>query len=207
MARVFSSKRILLKIIISLYLLFILAGNVACSSGSRMAQTEITMQKDGGVSIRLVESFDKPYYDAEELRQSILTKVASYNRNVGSGNISVEKIEVENQIAEVIMSYETAEDYARFNKEVYFVGSATKAQEAGYDLNTVLSGAEDTTETIGMSDMLNMEDYQILITDSKIPIIINGKAEYLSDNVSVSKNKKVITVAADSDALAYIMFR
>ena len=207
MARVFSSKRILLKIIISLYLLFILAGNVACSSGSRMAQTEITMQKDGGVSIRLVESFDKPYYDAEELRQSILTKVASYNRNVGSGNISVEKIEVENQIAEVIMSYETAEDYAQFNKEVYFVGSATKAQEVGYDLNTVLSGAEDTTETIGMSDMLNMEDYQILITDSKIPIIINGKAEYLSDNVSVSKNKKVITVAADSDALAYIMFR
>lgn len=207
MKKVFSEKGVILKIIISLYLVLITVGSTACNLAAGEQQTEITVSKDGSVSIQIIESFDKPYYDEEDLRESILTKVASYNRSVGSGNISVEKIEVNEQSAKVLMSYLSSEDYAQFNKTVFFIGSPEEAEEAGYDLNTVLSGATDSMETIGMSDMLNMSDYRILITDSKIPITIDGKVEYLSNNVTVSNNKKTITLMADATEIAYVMYR
>lgn len=207
MKKVFSKKGIILKIIISLYLVLITVGSTACSLTSGEQQTEITVLKDESINIQIIESFDKPYYDEEDLRQSILTKVANYNRSAGSGNISVEKIEVEEQSAKVLMHYVSPEDYAQFNKTVFFIGSTSQAKEAGYDLNTVLSGVEDAMETIGMSDMLNMSDYRILITDSKIPITLDGKIEYLSSNATVSKNKKTVTLVADTTEPAYVMFR
>lgn len=207
MAKVFSRKRITLKIIIALCSVLMMTGITACGFTKQTEQTEITISKDGTVSMQIIESFDKPYYDQDELRQKVLTEVASYNRNVENGNISVEKVEVEEQSAKVIMEYATAEDYARFNKSIFFVGSTTQAQEAGYDLNTVLSGTEDTMKTIGMADMLLMSDYSILITDCTEPVTINGKAAYVSSNVIVSKNKKTITLTQDTDALGYVVFQ
>ncbi len=207
MAKIFSRKRIVLKIIISLCLVLMITGIAACGLGKQTEQTKITISKDGMVSMQIIESFDKPYYNQDELRQKVLTEVANYNRNVGNGNISVEKVEVKNQYAKVIMVYAGPEDYAQFNGNTFFIGSTTEAQEAGYDLNTVLSGTEDTMETIGMSDILMMTDYRILITDSKEPITLDGKADYISDNVTVSKNKKTITLAQETDMLAYVIFQ
>lgn len=207
MTKGFSCKRITLKRIIILCSVLMITGSTACGFGKQTEQTEITISKDGTVSMQIIESFDKPYYDKEELQQRILTEVANYNRNVGNGNISVEKIEVEEQSAKVIMVYAEYEDYARFNGNIFFVGSVAEAQDAGYDLNTVLSGVEDAVETVGMSDMLMMTDYRILITDSKEPITLDGKADYISGNVTVSKNKKTITLAQDADVPAYVMFQ
>ena len=207
MTKVFSRKRIILKIIISMCLVLMVMGVSACDFSSKEEQTQITIQKDGSVRMQIIESFDKPYYDKDELQQKVLTEVAGYNRNMGSGNISVEKIEVEDNRAKVVMVYGSCQDYARFNNSVLFVGNTAGAVEEGYDLNTVLSVAGNPTETIGVSDMLLMTDYSLLITDCREPIIIDGKAEYISDNVIISNNKKIITLMQDTDKPAYVLFQ
>lgn len=203
----FSRSRVLPKIIVSLWLASIMLIMSACSLGGNTAQTKISISKDGRVSVSIVESFDKTYYDKDELQQQILTEVAGYNRAAGNGNVAVEKIEVEDGMATVVMTYAKAADYAAFNNSVFFVGSAKEAQEAGYELNTVLSGTKDENETIGMSDMFAMTDYQMLITDIGEPVELAGKAAYISNNVNISKNRKTVTLAENSQGPIYVIFR
>lgn len=180
---------------------------VGCGSASKEEETVVSISKEGTVSESIVESFDKSYYDEEELKQTILSEVAAYNREMQTGNITVEKIEVKDSMATVEMTYASVADYEGFQGGVFFLGTAQEAQDAGYDLNTVLSGTQNELETIGMSDMLAMTDYQILITDKKETVELNGKAAYVSDNVTVSKNLKTVTVAEEIEQLAYVMYR
>lgn len=194
------------KIIISLLALIMAAGLTACESAPE-EKTMLVLSDEGSVSVHIAEAFDKPYYSQEELQQMVLAEAADYNRKVGSGNISVEKVAVEEGMAVVEMTYLTAGDYAASQNLIFFVGTPKEASDAGYDLNTVLSGTKDELETIGMSDMLAMEEYQLLITNQKETIKLNGKAAYVSDNVSCSSNLRTVTFGGGQNELAYVMYR
>jgi len=207
MKKIFSPKRIIQKIIAGLWITTMMFALIGCNQSGEMPRTEISILKDGSVSIFIAEPFEASYYDEEELQQSILMEAASYNRVAGSGNITVEKIEVANQVANVIMKYAKASDYAAFNDCVFFIGSAAQAQDEGYDIDKVFSAVSDEQKTIGISDMLAMEDYKILITDSEYQINLYNKAGYISDNVVVSKSGKTIIRNDESDELIYILFQ
>ncbi len=176
----------------------------SCGKSVDEEVTSITVQKDGTILSHIVESFEQGYYDSEELQQSILAEAADYNKVTGSGRINVEKIDVDSGVATVRMIYQEAEDYADFNHMVFFVGSTEKAGEE-YELNVVLSGAKDTNDTVGRADILAMKDYKLLITDAQEPVFLNGKAEYISDNVTVSSDRKNIQLSGDG--LGYVLYR
>lgn len=203
----FLTNSILSKTAACLAIGLLMTGMTACTMPEAEEGTTVSVSKDGTVTCNIVEGFDKPYYDQEELKQMILSEVADYNREAEGANISVEKIEIENSLATVVMNYASAKDYADFHGKTFFLGTAKEAKEAGYDLNTVLSSTEDELETIGMSDMLAMTDYQILITDMKEPVTLNGKAAYVSDNTIYSNSLKTVTFGGESDELAYVMYR
>lgn len=179
----------------------------ACAGNEAEEGTAVTINKDGKIGYHIVSSFDKSYYDEDELQQRILREVASYNQTGGTDHVSVEKIEVKDNVAIVEMTYAEAADYAAFNSGIFFVGNAFKAQSEGYDLNKVLSAVEDSMETVGMSDILAMTDYTLLITDMKDPISLSGKAAYISDNVAVSRNLKTVSFDEESEELAYILYK
>lgn len=188
----------------------IIAGTLmlaACAGNEAEEVTSVTINKDGAIGSHIVSSFDKSYYDKDELQQRILQEVLSYNQTSGTDHVSVEKIDVKDDMAVVEMTYAEAADYAAFNGGIFFMGNAFKAQAEGYDLNKVLSGTENSMETIGMSDMLAMTDYTLLITDMKDPVTLSGKAVYISDNVTVSKNFKTVSFDEESEELAYILYK
>lgn len=188
----------------------IIAGTLmlaACTGNEAEEGTSVTINKDGAVSSHIVSEFDKSYYDRDELQQRILQEVASYNQTNGTDHISVEKIEVKDNMAVVEMTYVEAADYAAFNSGVFFMGNAFGAQAEGYNINKVLSGVEDPMDTVGMSDILAMTDYTLLITDMKDPVSLSGKAAYISDNVTVGKNLKTVSFDEESEELAYILYK
>ncbi len=201
------------KMVISILALAVMSVMVSCGSKSEEAEgTFISFGKDGSVQSRIVESFvpenaPENYYDEEELQQSILSQAASYNRNTGNGSITVEKVEIKDDMALVQMSYASAEDYASFNKAVLFVGEASKAEAEGYELNVVLSSIKDANETVGRADILAMKDVRLLITNVSDGIVLNGKALYVSENVTVSGDAKTIVRNAEDNGLAYIIFK
>lgn len=176
----------------------------ACRESGGEEISSITVQKDGSILSHIVESFEQGYYDSEELQQTILMEAADYNKTAGNGRVSVEKVEVDGGVATVRMTYQAAEDYAVFNHMVFFVGS-TEDAEGEYELNVVLSGTKDANDTVGRADILAMKDYKLLITDAQEPVFLNGKAEYISDNVTVSSDRKNIQLSGDG--LGYVLYR
>ncbi len=192
---------------ICLSLLIGLLGLCGCAKEPAEEGTTVSVAKDGTITCYIVENFEKPYYDAEEMKQMILSEVADYNKSVGGSNISVEKVLVEEGLATVLMKFASAQDYADFHGNTFFIGTAKEAQEAGYDLNTVLSSTVDELETIGMSDMLAMEEYRILVTDMKEPVTLNGKAAYVSDNTIYSTSLRTVVFGGEADEMAYVMYR
>ncbi len=170
-------------------------------------ETTVSLLNNGAVETCITENFEQSYYDKDELQQMILTEVAAYNKQAGGSNIGVEKIEADQESVIVQMSYAKASDYAVFNKVTFFDGSATEAEQAGYDLQVVLSNTKDALETVGQGNLLNMEGVRLIITDIPERIILPGKALYTSDNVTVADNLKSIQLAPDSTELAYIIVK
>lgn len=179
----------------------------ACSSlGKDTEETRISLNKDGSIKSYITESFDKDYYLQEELQQMILSEAASYNRGTGQGSITVERVEVSEQVATVEMTYAAAEDYSAFNDVLFFMGSPMEAQAAGYDLNVVLSNVKDANDTIGEADILAMEGVTLLITDVPEQVEFFGKAVYADDHATLSENQKALLSAEGRD-VAYILFK
>lgn len=196
------------RMFISILSLAAMLAMVSCSSSVNVTDGEsLLLGGDGTVRSNIRESFEESYYDKEELQQMILTQVSTYNRNAGGSSISVEKVEVKGGVAVVQMTYADVSDYASFNQAVFFAGKAQDAAQAGYELNVVLSGVKNPSETVGKADILAMENETLLITDVSDEIVLNGKAVYTSDNVTVSGDAKTIRRTEDSEKLAYIIFK
>ena len=170
-------------------------------------ESSVSLLKDGAVKATIVEDFDKSYYDKDELQQMILEEVVSYNRQLGEDAVSVDKVSVENGVARVEMTYADSESYAAFNDGVFFLGPVSEAQKAGYDLNKVFISSSDQLVTAGMSDILEMSDAKILITDMKEPVVLDGKAVYVSSNVETDKKCKTVSFDETSDEMAYIIYK
>lgn len=192
----------------------------SCGQGSGEETSTVSIQKDGTISSHIKEAFDRSYYDGDELQQSILQAAADYNRAAGSGQITVEKIDVDDGTVTVKMVYQSSEDYADFNRTVFFAGSPKDAESKKFDLNVVLSHVKDTNETIGKSDILAMDDYRLLIlkgpeavllngqaeyVSDDVTVYLNGRAEYISDNVTVSSNRK--SVKLSEEGLGYVLYK
>ncbi len=198
----------LVKIIIGAAVFILMPWLASCgmSEGGETG-TIVSFGKDGTVRSHIEESFGESYYDKEELQQTVSDQAASYNKLAGEERITVERVEVLDDMAQVDMTYTQAADYAFFNKVIFFAGSAGEAHEQGYDLNVVLSGAENSQETVGQSDILAMEGVTLLITDIGDSIALNGKALYISENVTVSSNGKTVCRVQDSGKPAYIIYK
>ena len=189
--------------------IFVLTAGMALTGcagpGQKTSETAVSVSKNGTIQSYISETFEQNYYDKDEMQQMILSEVASYNRQAGNANISVEKVEVKDAQAIVQMSYASAKDYAEFNQVTFFLGTPEEAQMEDYDLNTVLSNVKNPQETIGEGDILAMKDARILITDTAENIDLYGKVLYASDNVTVSDNRKSFMILPDSDKMAYII--
>lgn len=182
-------------------------GLCACGEKEEGGATYLSIEKDGKIQSHIEESFEQSYYSIEELQQSIQKRVEEYNKAAGASQIAVDKVEVANGLTDVLMTYTTAEDYAAFNEEVFFVGTPSQAQEAGFDLNVVLSGVGNAQETVGKPDILAMEDVRVLVMDLAQSVKLGGKALYASDNVTVSKNAKTVWRTEGESGLVYIIFK
>lgn len=176
----------------------------SCTMDSGGDVTSVSIQKDGTVLSNIVEEFGQSYYDQEELQQTILMEAANYNKAAGSGKINVEKIDVADGVATVRMTYQDAGDYASFNHVIFFAGSAVDAQ-AEHELNVVLSGVKDTNDTLGKADILAMEGYKLLIMDVPEPVYLDGRAEYISDNITASDDRKSVWLTGDGQG--YVLYK
>ncbi len=195
-------KRVLLTFFISL-LLLMLAG---CSGGEeKFDETTISVEKRGKVSERIVESFDKDYYDVEELKAEYVQSVSDYNESIGGDEIKLKKLELKDSKVYVDIDFTGPSDYESFVGEKLFVGTINDAYDNGYSMDVTLKGVEDG-DKIGKVRIMGMSDKDIIILSEHVRIRTFKDIAYVSANVDVINNREA-RVLSESDGLAYLILK
>lgn len=194
------------------------------------------VDSNGKLTEVIVEDFEKDYYDEDELKTYIDDAVESYQNENGKSDVAVKKYEVKNQVAKLLVEYDSCDSYAAFNETEIYVGTVLKAQAAGYGFDvhfyTPEQSGENDTETdfalgesteeiaentgsmadgVSADTVLGEDNNQVLILKHDTNVQVKGEILYVSEHVRVTgKNTaEVYGEGADStDAgLAYIIYK
>lgn len=185
-------------------LLIIVIMATACSEKKLEANTDtVFIEGKNNIIGALVEPFDKPYYNGDELQRFIESELALYNSEIDSTGIIVNKFEVTDEAAKVFLQYASQTDYAKFNEVEFFVGTVEEAIVAGYDFNEDFVNYTKLTK-VSKEDVTEKKKNKVLITDEDTLVQINGTILYISDNVK-EKSKKSAQLSGEK--LSYIIYK
>ena len=168
-----------------------------CSMKFSAEEDAVYVNKKGQVLGAIVESFDKDYYDADELQGMLEQDVAEYNGENGKNSIEVDSFKVSGGQVKVIMNYADWADYAHFNDVQFFAGKLADIQ------GKVTFTGRDGSETLTLDQIEG--DYYVILLEEKIVVQTAGKIAYVSNNVSI-EGEKLARVNEDATGLAYIIY-
>lgn len=185
--------------------LVLAAALLVTGCGGKFEPTESTVfiTSEGAVQSAIMESFDKAYYDFDELSEDVEKEVKSYCLDKNEEAVTVESLTQEGDTVSLFMNYQTVEDYAAFNEVLLFTGTYTEAVEAGYV-------PEELYDAEGQSAELDSEklgDLKVVVTEESICIQTSGKIQYTSDNVTVVDKKLARAVEAGKNHPAFVLYK
>ena len=173
------------------------------SDEENFEETTLTVQKRGKVTENIVESFNKDYYNIEELKGEFATAISDYNDSIGSEEIQLKKIELKDQKVYVDLVFTGPSDYESFVGETLFVGTLSDAYDNGYSLDVTLKGVEKG-DKIGKIQLMGMMDKNIIILSEHVRINTFKDIAYVSANVDLIDSDSA-RVLSESDGLAYLI--
>lgn len=194
-----------MKRILSFCLIFTTALFVAgCGSKFEPTESTIYVTSKDEVKSAIVESFDKAYYDFEELSEDVQKEVKSYclDRN-NEEAVAVESLTQGEEVVSLFMNFQTAEDYAAFHDVLLFTGTYAEAVSAGYI-------PEELYDAEGMSvgaDSEELGNLKVVVTEESIAVQTHGKIKYVSDNVSIVGKKLARAFEAGKTHPAFVLYK
>jgi hypothetical protein len=192
-------KKLKAYIVVAIMLIFV----TGCSLKSFDADTNtVYVKKDGTVMEAIIEDFGESYYDSTELESLINDSINEYNN--GTENVKNEKFKVKDQTAKLIMSYKSAEDYAKFNEEDFFAGTISDAIKAGYDFGQEFTNLEEKID-ISSETIQSLTQYKVVIFEDKAEIRADSKIAYISNNAELV-NEKTAKLKDEAAGPAYIVY-
>lgn len=195
------------KTLIMLSIISVLCLLPGCGDGKTTASAEmntISIKKDGIIEQTIIESFDKEYYDVDELEAKAQEKVDRYSG--GTDNIVFESAQENNGKIIVKMTYKSGEYYAQFNRRDIFYGTVEELSAQGFSVNNIFS--EDGTP---LDDIKKIwRNHVVIIQTNKgeeLDVNVYDKILYASDNITYSGKYDAIITAGDEDMVSCIVFQ
>lgn len=188
------------------YLCLFLGAAMLTGCGEKFEPTESTIYvtSKGNVKSAVMESFDKTYYDFEELSEEVSSEVENYCKDAEQETaVVVESLTQEADAVTLIMDYKTVQDYEAFNEMILFAGTYKEAQAAGY---TALGLYNVEGEEIELSQE-EAEKLNVIVTEESVCVQTKGKIQYVSDNVSIQDKKLAKVMEAGNTHLAFILYK
>lgn len=203
---------------ISLLMVFVMALMLLTACGKPFAadSNTIYVQKKGKIIGAAVESFDKEYYNAEELQAYVEERVAAYTTEHGKKSIEVQEFSVEEGVAKLNMVYAGYEDYATFNEVEMFSGTVAQAMTAGYDFEDSFLKVEDGKLSGSANKDQATEDfeYKVVILNEKVNVKVDGTILYTSADYTSLIAEDTVSIALPENAqdgeelaLTYIIYK
>ena len=161
-----------------------------CGAGQTAAldRTGIILDKDLKVTQVIIESFDKTYYNADELKSQIEARVLQSAGDGESPKVTLKEYELrEDGQLYVGLEFASGSDYAAFNGRTLFTGSVSEAAAKGYTLTGLKTPENSPADE---QQLLAGGDEKAVIFDEAMAIVLPGKILYHSDNVALDDEKR-----------------
>ena len=190
----------------SLGLCLVLTGALllsGCSQKFEPTESTIFVTSKGVVKSAVMESFEKGYYNLEELSGEIESAVQAYCSEGNEGTVVVESLTEANDMVTLQMQYADAAVYSEFNDMVLFSGTLSEAEAAGYSF-------DELYDLEGQQAELTAEEentLKVIITEEEVCIQTSGKIKYISDNVTMIDTKLARALEADVEHPAFVVYK
>ena len=169
-------------------------------------ETTVIIDKKGGITHRIVENFDKSYYDEDELRQDIDDELAEYCKDKDEKAARLNSLKIEDGIATAEISFAGCGDYAAFNDVDFFYGTINEAMEKQYPTDVTLKGEGDEDEPIGKYEFEAMGESMMVVVSEPVVVKLPKKIAYTTANIDVLDDDTA-RMASDSVGLGYIVLK
>jgi hypothetical protein len=176
---------------------------MGCGQKFEPTESTIFVTSKGVVKSAIMESFDKSYYDFDELYKSVEKEVKVYCLDNIEETVTLTSLTEENDSVTLLMDYQTVEDYANFNEVLLFSGTFAQAVAEGY-LRDTLHDVEGITAEI---DLEKQGDLKVLVTEESVCIQTSGRIKFVSDNVTVLDKKLAKAMEAGKTHPAFVLYK
>lgn len=210
------------KIRIGAFLCLMLVLLSGCTQTHKFEPTKssIYLKKDGSATSADIETLSKTYYTQEELTAFVEEQVTGYNVEK-SGlafaykadttevlPIAIEKCEIANQNATLILDFKTTDDYLAFYSSIklpstLFVGTIAEAKMAGYNFEGSFIKVKDGT-SIGSEEASKNDKHYVAIVEGSLSVQVEGTRLYVTDKVTTEGDNTVLCV---DGTVSYIIFK
>ena len=196
------------KLLLNALLLLGLLAFTACSSSEKSLNAEditvntILAKANGELQVAIVEDFDKPYYNVNELKDFVSKEIDAYNKKAGDGKVKLDEVKQKDNKVIMLMTYSGMDQYTAFNKvaAAYFNSGIENLKLA---LPATLKNASNETVT-GTKEVIQTTGYKVLVLNEPYEIIVEGKVKYISENAKLLENDKV---SSAGDQMTVVVFK
>lgn len=196
------------KIRVSVMTLLMIGCLSACSNSTKeITETTVEIGKDGQVTGTIVEAFDKEYYDIGELEEMAKQEIEDYNSQAGNGRVELVSLTQEGTNVIMVISYDSAEDYTKFNEKTLFYGTIEEAAEQGYLQQAEVIEVGNVEAVITEETLMGMSSKMIVVAEEPVRIMTSGKMTHFSEGVNILESKREAVLTESASGLFYIIMK
>lgn len=168
----------------------------------------IGIKKNNVIQSAVVEQFDEPYYQEDELEEFIDKEITKYNTKVKNENgegsdekdaITKKSFHVDEENASVVMNYNTITDYSVFNNiEAKILTAKDAATEPIVQSLPNMTSFKDDKE-VTTDSALNHDAIYVLIIKEPVEVKVEGTILYYAN--ATKEGKKSVQTQGDKEAV------
>lgn len=161
----------------------------------------IVLKSFGHLTEYIVEDFSQDNYSKDAFNTYVKQQIDTYVGSHDSGAVKLKSKKYKDNVLKMTLNYKTAEDYAAFNS-VTFVWSDGDTLEASVlaSLERVfLTDTQGNTQTL---DSIDKSQYNVVLTDYAVDIVVPKDIVYMSSNVTLKNTR----CAAATDSVSVIFY-
>ena len=176
--------------------LLCIMGLTGCGNDYHATESTVFVEKKGKIVTTDVESFPEDTYDKGELEEYIKDVVATYNEENGEKSVVLDSLTVEDGVAEMILSYASGDDYAKFTEKSFFSGSIAEALASGYTFEGEFIDAS-SGETCTKEEATEDGTLKVVVLQGETAVKINGTIVYYSAGPVKLKDKSTLSISTE----------
>lgn len=183
------------KSVLCAMLLLIVIGIAGCSNKNKSIDIDdvttntILAKANGKLQVATVETWDKSYYNFDEMKAFVTKEINSYNKKVGEEKIKIDDIQNRGNSAILLLTFSGMDQYSTFYEEkaAYFNGGI-KDNPLSLPETLISTNNKASAST---EEVLQNEKLKILVMNEPYEIRVEGKVKYYSDNAKLLDDNKV----------------